>query len=88
VSRLTALDNVQLPLLIRNIDVEERKRRAIKLLTAVGVGNKINRKPTELSGGEQQRVAIARTLVTNPSIILCDEITGNLTARLPKKSLS
>ena len=81
VSRLTALDNVQLPLLIRNMDAEERRRRAIKLLTAVGLGNKINRKPTELSGGEQQRVAIARALVTNPSIILGDEITGNLDSK-------
>ncbi|MEM1994999.1 MAG: ABC transporter ATP-binding protein [Nitrososphaerales archaeon] len=81
IPRLTAIDNVQLPLLIRKIDPDERRRRAINLLTAVGLGSKINRKPNELSGGEQQRVAIARALVTNPSIILGDEITGNLDSK-------
>lgn len=81
IPRLTALDNVQLPLLIRNVNAEERRRRAIDMLTAVGLGGKIHRKPSELSGGEQQRVAIARALVTNPTIILGDEITGNLDSK-------
>ncbi len=81
IPRLSALDNVQLPLLIRDVGAEERRKRAINVLTAVGLGSKIHRKPSELSGGEQQRVAIARALVTNPSIILGDEITGNLDSK-------
>lgn len=81
IPRLTALDNVQLPLLIQNVESEERKKRAINMLKAVGLGDKLYRKPSELSGGEQQRVAIARALVTNPSIILGDEITGNLDSK-------
>ena len=76
---LKAYENVMLPMLInKNIKREERKERAIKLLTDLGLKNRINHFPNEMSGGEQQRVAIARSLANDPKIILADEPTGNL----------
>jgi putative ABC transport system ATP-binding protein len=81
IQRMNIIDNVQLPLMVRNMSGHERRTTAVSLLTSVGLGNKLHRKPTELSGGEQQRVAIARALVGNPSIILGDEITGNLDSK-------
>ena len=62
IPRLTALENVMLPLVVRGVDGSERRRRAIEALEQVGLGDRINHRPTELSGGEQQRVAIARAL--------------------------
>ena len=79
VPTLKAYENVMVPMLInKEIQAKERKERAIELLSSVGLKERINHFPKELSGGEQQRVAIARSLANNPNIILADEPTGNL----------
>lgn len=74
----TAFENVEVPLLFAKANGKKRKERVVELLNRVGLGDKLNNKPTEMSGGEMQRVAIARALANNPDIILADEPTGNL----------
>ena len=81
ISRMNALQNVELPLAIRGVPSDERRKRAIKMLELVGLRPRMLHKPSEMSGGEQQRAAIARALVTDPSILLGDEPTGNLDTR-------
>jgi len=85
IPRLTALENVMLPLVVRGVNGSERRKRAIEALEQVGLGDRINHRPTELSGGEQQRVAIARAIVTRPRIVLADEPTGNLDSASAKE---
>ena len=75
---ISALENVELPMLFGGVAVRERRERATELLTRVGLGDRVDHKPTELSGGQMQRVAIARALAMNPDIVLADEPTGNL----------
>lgn len=83
-TKLTAIENVELPLIYRGLKASERKRKATESLEKVGLGERINHLPTKLSGGQQQRVAIARALAGNPPILLCDEPTGALDSTTSK----
>jgi putative ABC transport system ATP-binding protein len=75
---ISAYENVELPMIFGGVPPKERRERATELLTRVGLGDRLDHKPTELSGGQMQRVAIARALAMNPDILLADEPTGNL----------
>ena len=77
-TEFTALENVCLPAFISGKKRNETEERAKELLNLLNMGNRLDHKPNELSGGEQQRVAVARALINNPSIILADEPSGNL----------
>ena len=76
--QITAFENVELPLLFGGIAPKKRRERTEELLSRVGLGDRMEHKPTELSGGQMQRVAIARALAMNPDVVLADEPTGNL----------
>jgi putative ABC transport system ATP-binding protein len=77
---LTARENVELPLLLYDMPKEERKRRALAALHVVGLGHRADHYPRQMSGGEEQRTAVARAFVTDPKLIIADEPTGNLDA--------
>ncbi len=78
IPRTTALANVELPMVYAGVGAKERAQRATAALRAVGLGERLHHFPNEMSGGQQQRAAVARAIATNPALILADEPTGNL----------
>jgi putative ABC transport system ATP-binding protein len=85
INRATILKNIEIPGIILGLNKKERIERAYEIMTMLGIKDKANYKPFNLSGGQQQRAAIARALMTNPSIILADEPTGNLDTKTGKE---
>lgn len=81
---LTALENVMLPMIFQGASQEQRREKAEVLLDSVDLEHRVNHRPKEMSGGEQQRIAIARSLVNNPEILIADEPTGNLDSKTGK----
>ncbi len=84
---LTVLENVTLPAMLKGSKKQDANKKAIELIEQVGLSHRIKHKPTELSGGEQQRAAIARSLINSPKILLADEPTGNLDSKTGKDIL-
>jgi len=75
---LSAVENVEIPLLLQNLNSRDSRRRALEMLETLGLAHRANHRPDQLSGGEQQRVAVARALVHRPAVVWADEPTGNL----------
>jgi len=88
IQRLTSVENVEMPLISRGAPEKIRRVKASNILRMVGLGDKLNKKPAELSGGEQQRVAIARALIAEPAIVIGDEPTGNLDSKTTMEILN
>ena len=88
ISHLSVLDNVEMALSLSGVSTKERKKRATKVLTDVGLQDQLTKKPNQLSGGQQQRVAIARALVNNPKVLLADEPTGALDSETSKQIMT
>ncbi len=84
IPEFSALENVMMPLLIAGKNRAEARERARELLVSVGLEDRLNNRPTQLSGGQNQRVAVARALVNGPSIVIGDELTGNLDTKSSK----